>query len=864
MIQDVMQTKSTITFFQSKQSAIKSLDQKIQKLFELFSSFKTIAPGVNGSFNSEGKFQVTLGGAGAALSKINIFSKMLTTSPNEIVLGLKETEKKVMEQLNAIESSIGNRQINPTEAMNKLETIREEIRLGTQGLKQLAANYSTNNDVQNSVNQTVAHFSDKINSIYILAAKELSSHIQNEIQGLSSLADKRSFNTNHAMIVALLDKRLTSMLQDLDKTLMILRDIPQTEEVKKVFKTLYSKKDDLKMLFAKQTDLDTLVKANKAEFVFFDAHEGQTIKLKCSDGEFIIPAVHRNLLAMQNDYFSGLFTGGFAESRATEIKLPSYSRSEMYIIIDLLYQRLSLDQQVVNKMSMEELASLFKQLDYIIAPVPMEQMEILCYAVHRQLRNLGDKDSILEKLEELTATLHRSEKNEGFLEFIESEYSRIFSNLTAEEIPTYLPYILEKLKLLMIREFPAKDFPKASASITLPILKMINEANIPTLKKLNLKDSKLQSSDYNILSGWPLIELDVSSTELDRLNPSFIQGMPKLQILEAANRNFDEYIVCPSLTSLNIQNSKVNPYKLFQSLKNMPALTSLNVKNVQDNSKYYKAVIISKDLCEAIKLLNLKYLNIEDIFHDEKLIDTLKNMKSLIALSIGPFNFEESDLLQIIQNTKNLEELNIIGTKVTSKFGIDLSHLPLKKLSLINNKFITSGGDLNQIVTLTKLNLSNTSFVDFLFDESHRYKNLTELNLSGCTKMDVIALSQINVMTKIEILDLSKTSVTNEALSLIENIISIKQLNLSECPNLNGSALKHLSKFTNLERLDLSKNSFIAENSFEPIEHLNIRELNLEGCKLNSKDLRSLLKMPELEVVNLNEDSTDVKSTKKT
>ncbi|EPX74093.1 F-box protein Pof2 [Schizosaccharomyces octosporus yFS286] len=148
-----------------------------------------------------------------------------------------------------------------------------------------------------------------------------------------------------------------------------------------------------------------------------------------------------------------------------------------------------------------------------------------------------------------------------------------------------------------------------------------------------------------------------------------------------------------------------------------------------------------------------------------------------------------------------------------------------------------------------KLNLSYVS--DFVTDEHLllllKSKNLSRINLSGCTRLtdntlSTIVLNNLNTV----VLDLSGIPSLSwkTMLAALPKLKKLKTLSLSQCVLLDDSQLKEtLVHCKHLKKLKLNNCISLTEKTLQTLsEHGDLTELDISGC-INMKDPSVLIKV---------------------
>ncbi|KAF3506528.1 hypothetical protein F2Q69_00000442 [Brassica cretica] len=243
------------------------------------------------------------------------------------------------------------------------------------------------------------------------------------------------------------------------------------------------------------------------------------------------------------------------------------------------------------------------------------------------------------------------------------------------------------------------------------------------------------------------------------------------------------------------------------------------------------------DLCDSVNLKELPDLSTATKL--EKLY--LRNCSSLVKLPCLPGNsMEELDIggcsslvefPSFIGNAVNLRKLNLVSfpnlVELPSYVGnaTNLEYLNLSDCSHLV-KLLLSFGNLHKLQTLilkgcSKLeNFPNNITLEFLND----------LDLAGCSSLDLRGLSTVGNVVNLQTLNLSSLPQLLEVPSFIGNATNLEDLILSNCSNLVELPLfiGNLQKLKRLRLEGCSKLEVLPTN----INLESLFELNLNDCSM--------------------------------
>ncbi|MSV29980.1 MAG: hypothetical protein EXQ52_14730 [Bryobacterales bacterium] len=273
-----------------------------------------------------------------------------------------------------------------------------------------------------------------------------------------------------------------------------------------------------------------------------------------------------------------------------------------------------------------------------------------------------------------------------------------------------------------------------------------------------------------------------------------------------------------------------------------------------DSADYAHTWITDADLSRAgaspqLRKIDLSHTKITDLG-----LEHLRSLQNVIDLNCLFAEYITEDGIAHLSGWKNLERLNLRGTKVTSKVFDHLAKLTaLRELDLSSSQIDDEG--FENLAALGKLqnlaiggNRLNGSALPFL----KLLPNLKKLDVSGIQRVDSglwgLALTDGNLehlggLTQLTELDLSGANLADRGVDRPGH------------PEAERSELKDLSKLrglVNLKKLDLSRTPVTAQ-TLETIAALpNLQELRL-GYAPNIGDsaIPVIISMKKLEVVYL-------------
>ncbi len=281
-----------------------------------------------------------------------------------------------------------------------------------------------------------------------------------------------------------------------------------------------------------------------------------------------------------------------------------------------------------------------------------------------------------------------------------------------------------------------------------------------------------------------------------------------------------------------------------------------------DSADYAHTWITDADLARAgaspqLRKIDLSHTKITDLG-----LEHLRNLRNVIDLNCLFAEYITEDGIAHLSGWKNLERLNLRGTKATSKVFDHLAKLTaLRELDLSSSQIddegfenlaelgklenLAIGGNrlngsalpfLKLLPNLKKLDVSGIQRVDSglwglaLTDGNLEHlgglTQLTELDLSGANLADrgvdrpghpeaerteLKDLSKLRGLVNLKKLDLSRTPVTAQTLETIAALPNLQELRLGYAPNIGDSAIPVLVSMKKLEVVYLTGTGVSAE-----------------------------------------------------
>jgi hypothetical protein len=193
-------------------------------------------------------------------------------------------------------------------------------------------------------------------------------------------------------------------------------------------------------------------------------------------------------------------------------------------------------------------------------------------------------------------------------------------------------------------------------------------------------------------------------------------------------------------------------------------------------------------------------------------------------LKHGTFNIQVNARRNVVLLQKSLTSLNLSYTNSLPGDSIcdiltvctSIQELRLGGLSSVNDKLLRSLADSVSASSLSLLDLENCDFIssEGLMVISSKCRNLTHLNISGCTRLKPDALICISDLKLLEYLNLSRclasiepalnTLTDNTIITIVDSCTQLQYLDLNYACTLSLETISSLSKLKLLQYVDLS------------------------------------------------------------
>ena len=312
-----------------------------------------------------------------------------------------------------------------------------------------------------------------------------------------------------------------------------------------------------------------------------------------------------------------------------------------------------------------------------------------------------------------------------------------------------------------------------------------------------------------------LVHITLSNVGIEK-----IEGLKKFTNLKSIN-----------LTTNNIKD--ITPIADIASINNITGLYLDGNKNISGNRSDYT----KKELEKINKIGEILDRDGEIILGVEqfKLFTNYKNVK---------LNYKSLTSLEMFEGMTNLNKLDLAGNYITledeKSQNILKSMKNLKSLNLFQNSKLSNIKPINELSSLTYLNLSSTGtfnladIEDIISNVSLSVDNSTFQTIVNCDANKITSLK----MSWAPIQDIPDMS----------NLTKLKYLQIDDSSSINS--FDTIAKLESLEVLKLNRDS-LHNKMFDFSRLTNLNKLSLEGNSLWSEDLNKLKSLKNNKNLNL-------------
>jgi Leucine-rich repeat (LRR) protein len=233
----------------------------------------------------------------------------------------------------------------------------------------------------------------------------------------------------------------------------------------------------------------------------------------------------------------------------------------------------------------------------------------------------------------------------------------------------------------------------------------------------------------------------------------------------------------------------------------------------------------------------------------------------VIAIDLANAWLSDPDLEKLAA-LPHLESINLAYTKITDE-GLERL-VPLKNvknLDLYYAEFVTDLGiaHLKHWKNLERLNVRGTKVTSTLFEHVSKFQQLKFLDV-GHSRVNDDLFELLGNLPRLEHLSFGGNKMSGVALPLLKSIPSLKSLSVSGQQRTDSGlwgvsvtdfSVVHIAALPNLEVLDLGETNITDRGIAELARLKNLHTLDLRGTRVTAKGLTSLAALPNLRHLKL-------------
>lgn len=343
------------------------------------------------------------------------------------------------------------------------------------------------------------------------------------------------------------------------------------------------------------------------------------------------------------------------------------------------------------------------------------------------------------------------------------------------------------------------------------VIKKVKISDSPSIISVSFGISKIENIELD--GNFSIRTLDLSFKDLKTFIITGTIGSIKELNLQG-NRELHDYSFLGNVSGVeklylndsDLDKNKVDSIPALLSLKVLILAhnDSLDYYDFLTNTKYPKLELIDFTSSPIINLTLDGFPRLDEIILENIRTSDVEGMSSLVLRNLPKFslitrNIETKFLNLIIENCPELTELSLEFDKQFTMSSVTLINSGIEEI-LLNKNTVINSININDLYSLTNLDLSGTRLVGVSFTDMDSLKDL---------KLDQIAtVSDYSFLVEapnLESLSLTANNLDTAKMEYITTMSHLKELNLSY--NSNISNYSFLSSFVNLEVLNLSFNN---------------------------------------------------------
>ena len=250
------------------------------------------------------------------------------------------------------------------------------------------------------------------------------------------------------------------------------------------------------------------------------------------------------------------------------------------------------------------------------------------------------------------------------------------------------------------------------------------------------------------------------------------------------------------------------------------------LKNVKVLDLYYAESVTDLGIAHLKHWKNLEHLNLRGTKVTSSLFEHVAKMTKLRFLDVGHSRVND-DLFELLESLDHLEHLSFGGNKMSGAALPLLKSLPaLKELSVSGQQRTDSG-------------LWSVSVTDFNIGHIAQLRRLEVLDL-GETNVSDRGVAELARLKNLHTLDLRATRVTGKGIAALAGLPELRHLKLWKARGIDDAAVPVLLQMESLEVLELPETSITARGLAQLAAKRGLKQLFIGGIDITPEQAEAL------------------------
>jgi len=282
----------------------------------------------------------------------------------------------------------------------------------------------------------------------------------------------------------------------------------------------------------------------------------------------------------------------------------------------------------------------------------------------------------------------------------------------------------------------------------------------------------------------------------------------------------------PQLELINLAYTKISD----EGLERLAPL-----KNVKVLDLYYAEAVTDLGIAHLKHWRNLEHLNVRGTKVTSSLFEHVSKMTRLRFLDVGNSRVND-DLFEVLDDLPQLEHLAFGGNKMSgAALPLLKSYPALKELSVSGQQRTDSG-------------LWSVAVTDFNIGQIAALSRLEALDL-GETNVSDRGVAELARLVNLHALDLHGTRVTSKGLAALTSLPNLQRLKLWKAKGIDDAAAPIFVQMQKLETLEIPETNLTPVGLTQLSQHRNLKHLFLGGLNLTSEQVDTLRQaMPNCQI----------------